>query len=107
MDKILKQILDEYYLINSKIFTPTRILILNLLHFHRDGLQFREMNESIKISDGNLYSNLEMLKNLTVIQSEKVQIDNKMLEIYTISEKGIQELAQIDLWLQKFKLLVK
>jgi DNA-binding MarR family transcriptional regulator len=107
MEKILQQILEEYDHINSKIFTPTRILILNLIQFHREGLQFRELKEGIKISDGNLYSNLELLKNLDLLESEKVQIDNKMLEIYTITEKGAQELAKIDSWLQKLQKLKK
>ena len=107
MKKTLRQILDEYDHINSKIFTPTRILILNLIKFHREGLQFRELKEGIKISDGNLYSNLEMLKNLELIESEKVQIDNKKLEIYTITEKGARELARIDSWFQKLKIMVK
>ncbi len=107
MEKILREILDEYYHINSKIFTPTRILILNLLKFHRDGLQFREMKESIRISDGNLYSNLEILKKLNLIQLEKVQIDNKMLDCYSISKEGTQELSKIDKWQLKLKTLVK
>jgi hypothetical protein len=106
MEKKLQMILDEFYQINSKIFTPTRILILNLLLFHRDGLQFREFVESIKISDGNLYSNLEILKSLSVIHSEKEQIDNKMLEIYEITEKGITELKKINTWIQNMNILV-
>ena len=103
MEKKLRELLDEYYTMNPKIFTPTRLLILNLLKFHRDGLQFREMMESIQISDGNLYSNLEILKTLLLIISEKVEIDNKTIELYSISTEGLNELSHISEWLKKIQ----
>lgn len=100
MEKKLKELLEKYSSINSKIFTPTRLLILNLLKFHKDGLQFREFQESIHISDGNLYSNLELLKSLSLINSEKVDLDNKSIEIYTLSIEGLTELNKINKWLK-------
>ena len=103
MEKKLKALLEEYPSINSKIFTPTRLLILNLLKFHKDGLQFREFQESIQISDGNLYSNLEILKSLSLIESEKIDIDNKSIELYTISAEGLTKLNKTNKWMNKLQ----
>lgn len=94
MEKKLKSLIDSYYSINPKIVTPIRLLILNLLKFHKDGLQFREFKEAIQISDGNLYSNLEILKGLSLINSEKVDIDNKSIEIYSLTSEGLIELKK-------------
>jgi len=101
MEKNLREILERYHRVNVKLFTPTRLLILHMLNFHRDGLQFRELVESIKISDGKMYSDLEILKGLDLVESEKIEIDNKKIEIYSITTNGGEELEKIRSWLKK------
>ena len=103
MEEKLKTIIDGYYSINSKIVSPTRLLILNLLKFHKDGLQFREFQESINISDGNLYSNLELLKEISLINSEKIDIDNKSIEIYILTSEGLNELNKTNKWMKNLQ----
>ena len=103
MEEKLKTIIEEYNSINPKLVTPTRLLILTLLKFHKDGLQFREFKESIHISDGNLYSNLEILKSISLISSEKVDIDNKTIELNSISLEGLSELDKTNEWMKKLR----
>ena len=103
MEEKLKQIIESYYSVNSKVVTPTRLLFLSLLKFHKEGLQFREFKESIQISDGNLYSNLEILKSFSFITSEKIEIDNKLIEVYNITPKGQAELKKTQKWLKNLQ----
>ena len=106
MEKLTQEILEKYTKIDPKIFTPTRILLLYLLKFYKDGIQYRELKENLKISDGKLYSNLELLKEIGSINVEKVQIDNKMIEIYTLNDSGKEIIDDISDWIDKLNTMV-
>ena len=107
MENNLKKIISIYDDIESHKFSATRLMLLSFLKLHRDGLQFRELKARISISDGKLYANLEKLKDLAVINSEKLKIDNKMLEVFMITPEGEKILEKTFEWVNYLRILVK
>jgi len=94
-DNLIKKIIEGYNKINSDSFTLTRIVILSLLTYFRDGLQFRELKNLLKISDGKLISNINKLNKMGYLIKEKITLDNKNLDVYIITENGRRELEKI------------
>lgn len=84
--------------INSKVFTLTRFILLVLLNFYRDGLQFRELKSLLDISDGKLQSNLDFLLEMGYIRKIKTNLDRRNIHFYMIEDSGNSELFKtIDL----------
>lgn len=88
--------------INSRVFKLTRILILMLTWYIRDGIQYREFKSFLDISDGKLYSNLKLLKEMGYIKQEDITLDQKSMHIYLITELGKKELEKIISWILQF-----
>jgi len=85
--------------INSRTVSLTRFQILMLLAFFKDGLQYRELKVALKISDGKLISNLNLLVGLKYISKFKAQIDNKELDVYVLTNNGEKELEKMTAWM--------
>jgi DNA-binding MarR family transcriptional regulator len=88
--------------INSRVFKLTRILILMLTWHIKDGIQYREFKSFLDISDGKLYSNLKLLKEMGYIKQEDITLDQKSMHIYLITELGKKELEKIISWILQF-----
>lgn len=86
--------------LNSKTVTLTRCLILGLLAYFADGIQYRELKNALKISDGKLIANLYELKTMGYITKTEVQIDQRLIDVYSITEKGRTELTKIIEWIK-------
>ncbi len=106
-DEIIKEIFEKKNQINSTAFTITRFILLALHSYFIDGLQFRELKVALKISDGNLASNLNYLIKMGYINKNAVEFDNKKLHYYTITEKGKEELKKILNWIELIKKLLE
>lgn len=105
---------DDIYLLleksekaNSSTISLTRCLILTLLSYFIDGIQFRELQISLKISDGKLISNLNKLKELQYIEKFEEKINNKKIGVYTLTENGRKELERIIEWMELIKKVAK
>jgi DNA-binding MarR family transcriptional regulator len=97
-DELFKEIFERKNQINSDTFTITRLILLTLNLYFIDGLQFRELKSALKISDGNLASNLNYLIKMGYITKNDVDFDNKKLHYYTISDNGKEDLKKILNW---------
>jgi DNA-binding MarR family transcriptional regulator len=98
IDEEIQTLLHRFDRLNTKTATPIRCLILSLLSYFIDGIQYRELKAALKISDGKLVSNLNQLKTMCYITKTTVQIDKKTIDIYTLTEKGKKELNKIIEW---------
>ncbi|NVM37247.1 MAG: transcriptional regulator [Candidatus Lokiarchaeota archaeon] len=106
-DELFKEIFEKKNQINSDTFTITRFLLLALNSYFIDGLQFRELKSALKISDGNLASNINYLIRMGYINKNDMEFDNKKLHYYTITDKGKQELTKILDWTDLIKKLLE
>ena len=99
-EKFIKNLIENSKKINSKAFTLTRCILLALMNFNKDGLQFRELIPLLNISDGKLKSNLDFLEEVGYINKVQIQLDQKKLHIYLITEEGENELKNIISWME-------
>ena len=98
--KFIKNLIENSKKINSKAFTLTRCILLALMNFNKDGLQFRELKPLLNISDGKLKSNLDFLEEVEYIQKVQILLDRKKLHIYFITEEGQSELKNMANWMK-------
>lgn len=92
---ILKNLVEYSNKINSKVFNLTRFLILTITTYVGDGIQYRELKTLLNISDGKLKANLDSLQEMGYINKIKVQVDQKLMHIYRITEPGNKELQKV------------
>jgi len=100
---ILKELIDFSNKVNSKVFNHTRFLILTIISYIRDGVQFRVLKNLLNISDGKLQADLENLKEMGYIEKIKVDLDNKKVTIYMITDSGKNEIKKITSWIEIIK----
>lgn len=105
-DSSFKNLIKNSKNINSKAFNLTRCILLTLISFYKDGLQFRELKVFLEISDGKLQSNLDFLLEMGYIKKIKVNLDQKIIHIFMIDESGKKELKKIIEWIDFLKKLV-
>ena len=67
-DNRIELLIENSKRIDFKTFNITRCIILMLLSHFKDGLQFRELKSFLKITDGNLQSNLGFLREIGFIK---------------------------------------
>ncbi|MBA7514016.1 hypothetical protein ES705_06034 [subsurface metagenome] len=106
-DELIKESFEKKNQINSSTFTITRLSLLALNSYFIDGLQFRELKTALKISDGNLASNLNYLIKMGYLNKNNVVLDNKKLHFYTITNNGKEELKKIINWIELIKRLLE
>ncbi len=105
-DNIIESLIENSKKINSKAFNLTRCILLFLISFYKDGLQFRELKTFVNISDGKLQSNLDFLLEMGYIKKIKVELDQKRLHIFMINELGKNNLKKIIEWIDFLKEMV-
>ncbi len=98
---------DDIYLLlaaseklNSRIVTLARCLILTLLAYFVDGIQFRELKAALKMSDGKLIANLNGLRAMGYIAKSEVEVDKRKVDVYSLTAKGKTELGKIVEWMK-------
>jgi DNA-binding MarR family transcriptional regulator len=96
----IQKLLELSDKLSSKTVTLTRCLILGLLAYFADGIQYRELKTSLKMSDGKLIANLNELKTLGYIGKSEVQVDQRKIDVYGLTEKGRSELTKIIEWMK-------
>ena len=101
MNDEIQNLLDISEKLNTKTISLNRCLILGLLSYFADGIQYRELKSALKISDGKLIANLNELKSMDYIKKSEVEVDQKKVDVYFLSEQGRNELAKIIEWMKK------
>jgi DNA-binding MarR family transcriptional regulator len=84
--------------LNGRIVSLTRCLILALLAYFVDGIQFRELKAALKMSDGKLISNLNELKAMGYILRSEAEVDKRKVDVYSLTAKGKTELGKVVEW---------
>lgn len=98
MDDEIQQFMEVSKKINSRSLSFTRFVILTLLSYFKDGLQFRELRIALGISDGKLFSNLNRLQKMGYIKKFTIMYDHKKLYVFSLTETGKAELLLMTGW---------
>jgi DNA-binding MarR family transcriptional regulator len=85
---------------NESAMSLLRCLILTILDYYKDGLQYRELKTVFQISDGKLAHNLTQLLEFNYIEKEKISFDNKQLALYTLTSEGQKEIIKMSEWMR-------
>ena len=107
MNDDVNRLLETSETLNSQVLSLTRCVILALLAYFVDGVQFRELKASLKISDGKLISNLNLLKKLGYVEKNEVEVDRKKIDVYSLNSKGRNELNKITEWMKIIEKVAK
>jgi len=103
MDDRIIGLVGEAKLVNSKIFSLPRLLILmSLENLGQDGATFTELRAGLDLKDGILHSNLKTLKEMGYIAERKVKLEKKTLKSYSMTEEGREALLTARNWFRKW-----
>lgn len=100
MSDDIRSLLEISEKTNNRTISLTRCLILALLAYFVDGIQYRELKAALRISDGKLISNLNLLRRMQYIGKIETEIDRRKIDVYVLTEKGKQELNKIKEWMK-------
>jgi len=100
-------LLEKSERVNDSTVSLTRSLILTLLAYFMDGIQYRELKAALKISDGKLISNLNKLVELQYIKKFEEKINHKKINVYTLTENGRNELKRMIEWMKMIDKVAK
>ena len=92
---------EEARLLNSKVFSLSRLQILLAL-YDVDGSPFRELKAALKLSDGALFSNLQALGKMGYVTKATSRVETKDLEVYSLTPNGREALEKSKAWLAKW-----
>jgi DNA-binding MarR family transcriptional regulator len=93
----------EAKVLNSKVFSLPRLLILTALEeLGQDGPTYRELKAGLELEDGTLFSNLNALEEMGYVKKEKVELDNKEMHSYWITQDGKEALRALRLWFKSW-----
>ncbi|MCW4048524.1 MAG: transcriptional regulator [Candidatus Bathyarchaeota archaeon] len=92
---------------NGSAMSLLRCLILVMLFYYRDGLQYRELKSAFQISDGKLVSNLKQLKKFGYLEKNAIQFDNKKMTLYTLTPEGQIEVKKMGEWMESMIKIIK
>lgn len=96
-------IMNESQTLNAKVFSLVRLkLLASLAVLGPDGATFRELKAALEINDGVLFANLNVLKEMGYLESEKITSEGKELELFRITTQGLDEWKRVRAWLRKF-----
>ena len=89
--------------LNAKVFSLVRLkLLASLAVLGPDGATYRELKAALAINDGVLFANLNVLKEMGYLTSEKITSEGKELELYTITPGGQDAWEKTRTWLCRF-----
>ena len=75
-------------------------MLSNLAALNTEGATYRELKASLRLDDGILYANLKVLEKMGYLATSKVKVDNKELDVFSITEQGRLEWQQVKAWLK-------
>jgi len=96
----ISSLLENSDKLNASAMSLIRCLILALLSYFVDGIQYRELKVALKISDGKLIANLNKLRDMQYVEKSEVEINHNKIDIYTLGPKGRHELNKVIEWME-------
>jgi DNA-binding PadR family transcriptional regulator len=103
MQNDILSIVNESDGLNSKVFSLVRLkLLASLASLGHDGATYRELKAALDINDGVLFANLNVLKEMGYLTSDKITSDGKELELYIITPEGQDGWKRTRTWLCRF-----
>ena len=103
MDGDTLALLEKARALNSKLFSLPRLQLVSILAYYApDGVEFRELKAALKMTDGKLLSNIYALEKMGYLKAAKVNVENKTLTAYRLTEEGKLEYARIRAWLREW-----
>lgn len=101
----LEDIREERRLLDipSEIINTQRLTILMLLHTH-GYLDFSDLKNSLRVTEGSLASHLKTLEKIGLVKGEKEFEDKKPKTIYHLSKEGDKKFA---IYLDILKRMIK
>jgi DNA-binding MarR family transcriptional regulator len=107
MNNDIKLLLETAQTLNEKAISLTRCMLLILIAYSEDGIQYRELKAALNLSDGKLISNLRQLMAMGYIRKDEIQLDNKQMAAYTLTLEGKNELIRIQTFIETYLKLVQ
>ena len=102
MSQDLVAIVEESEDLNDTIISKVRLeLLWALSELGPDGATARQLKGGLGLNDGVLYSNLKKLNKMGYLKCEKVTLEGKELELYSITPEGCEEWNKVKAWLCK------
>lgn len=93
-------LLKEAAAVNSQLVSLPRLQLMGAMSpYGPDGIEFRELQASMDMSDGKLLSNLYALRDLGVIEEQKAKMENRTVTTYKITSAGRSEWQRTRAWL--------
>ena len=99
MSDYIEKLLVASQSVNTKTISLVRCLLLTLLMYFTDGLQYRELKAALKISDGKLVSNLSWLEAVGYIAKSTVKLERRKMSVYSLTSEGRKEARKIAKWM--------
>lgn len=89
MNENVLVMIEQSRALNPKLFSLIKIILMsNLVVLGKDGSTYRELKAALMIGDGALHSNLKALMDMGYIESREVEIEEKKLTSYNVTEEG-------------------
>ena len=98
----LRELASESRAFNSKIFSLPRILILSTLGEDPDITLYRDLKSGLRLNDGVLYANLNILSEMGYVKEETITLGNEKMTGYKITIEGKEELGKVKNWLTRW-----
>lgn len=96
-------LLSDATALNPQLVSLPRIQLMQVLrHYDQDGIEFRELQARMGMSDGKLLSNLYALRGLGVLEERKATVERKTITTYQITAAGRTEWDRARVWLQQW-----
>ena len=94
------RLLEQAAAVNSQLVSLPRIQLMQTFALYgADGIEFRELQASMGMSDGKLLSNLYALRDLGVVEEQKTKVENKIVTAYKVTDAGRAEWQRTRTWL--------
>jgi DNA-binding PadR family transcriptional regulator len=95
-------LIEESKALNSSVFSLIRLLLLtSLASVGQEWVTYRELKAAFQVSDGALYTNINVLKKMGYVESKTIALEGKKLESYRVTKEGLSELDRVKNWLKK------
>lgn len=103
MRKDILALNEEARALNKSVFSLLRLQLLSsLADLGQESVTYRELKAALQVTDGALYSNINVLIEMGYVKSAKVTLEGKELESYQLTDEGRAEWERVKAWLTMF-----
>ena len=89
--------------VNPHLVSLPRVQLMQALRFYdRDGVEFRELQARMGMSDGKLLANLYALRDMGFLREGKARMERKTVTTYSMTDAGRTEWDRARAWLRQW-----